>query len=65
MPNPFLLGEEDGYNIPEVRACHELPRLLTEEGYHKLYVGAELSKDMKRFFGDPYMCFYRPTHNRV
>ena len=55
-----MIGDEDGYNIPEVRECPQIADWLTEEGYQRLVAGEELDKDLQRFFGDPYMCFYRP-----
>ncbi|EDO47295.1 predicted protein [Nematostella vectensis] len=54
-------GESNGYNIPAVRACPEASRWLLAKPDE--IIGAnrrgELPGNMKRLFGDAYMCMYQ------
>ena len=54
-------GAEFGYNVPEVSLCEELTDLLSDKGFKTLIDDGvdELNPTVKRFFTDPYLCFYR------
>lgn len=57
----FKSGEQNGYNIPEIVNCPELPYWLSEEGARKLEElhDRELPELAKRLLCDAYMCMYQ------
>lgn len=59
----FVLGEQNGYNIPEVVSVPNLPLWLSEEGSKELnerYLSDKsLPEHAKRLFCDGYMCMYQ------
>ncbi|XP_014281710.1 ubiquitin carboxyl-terminal hydrolase CYLD isoform X2 [Halyomorpha halys] len=56
-------GEQNGYNIPEMVACPELPYWLSEKGAMDLQSKDErrLPEYAKRLLCDAYMCMYQST----
>lgn len=59
----FATGEQNGYNIPEMVACPELPYWLSEKGAMDLQSKDErrLPEYAKRLLCDAYMCMYQST----
>ena len=53
------LGGENGFNIPQVRACPEVGRFLSlsEEELSRVEP-ASLPEPARRLLCDAYMCFY-------
>lgn len=59
LHNPFL-GETDGYNIPEVKACPEVERYLSMPlAELAKQVPREMDGLAKRLFCDGYMYLYQ------
>lgn len=57
-----VLGEQNGYNIPEMVPCPDFPHWLSEEGANKLSKvtdDRQLPEHAKRLFCDAYMCMYQ------
>ncbi|KAL4235448.1 hypothetical protein ACF0H5_007084 [Mactra antiquata] len=56
------MGEQSGYNIPEVQECSEIPHWLSDE-YHneimKFTDDKSLPEHMRRLIGDAYICMYQ------
>nr|CAG4636884.1 EOG090X03LH [Ceriodaphnia reticulata]SVE72843.1 EOG090X03LH [Ceriodaphnia reticulata] len=54
-------GEQNGFNIPEVIACPDLPRWLSDEWDKQLLnpPGTGLPDYVRRIFSDAYMCLYQ------
>nr|CAG4645428.1 EOG090X03LH [Lynceus sp. MCZ IZ 141354] len=58
-------GEQNGYNIPEVTACHDLSHWLAEDWDKQLIQSSEGVKDFRvpddarRLFSDAYICLYQ------
>ncbi|XP_053389667.1 ubiquitin carboxyl-terminal hydrolase CYLD-like, partial [Mercenaria mercenaria] len=56
------MGEQSGYNIPEVRECSEIPRWLSDECYNDIMKYPEdktLPEHMRRLICDAYICMYQ------
>lgn len=59
-----ILGEQNGYNIPEVVPCPNLPIWLTEKGatsLNKVKDDRLLPEHAKRLLCDAYMCMYQSS----
>lgn len=57
-------GEQNGYNIPEMVSCPELPYWLSERGVQKVKKITDdraLPEYVKRLYSDAYMCMYRSS----
>ncbi|KAI5737521.1 hypothetical protein M8J76_014361 [Diaphorina citri] len=57
-------GERNGYNIPEMVPCSELPHWLSDEGSRQLNEipdDRQLPEYAKRLMCDAYMCMYQST----
>ncbi|XP_014256618.1 ubiquitin carboxyl-terminal hydrolase CYLD isoform X2 [Cimex lectularius] len=57
-------GEQNGYNIPEVVPCPDLPQWLSEKGAQALQQikdDRQLPEHAKRLLCDAYMCMYQST----
>lgn len=58
-------GEQNGYNIPEMRGISELPLWLSEEGARKLHEASPLDKDLppfaKRLLCDASLMLFQST----
>ena len=56
------MGEQSGYNIPEVQFCPDLNKWLSSE-YQKEIIKREDDKDLpeniRRLLCDAYMCMYQ------
>ncbi|CAB3374126.1 Hypothetical predicted protein [Cloeon dipterum] len=52
-------GEQNGYNIPEVSLCPDLPKWLQSEGLPLVRDERQLPERAKRLLCDAYMCFYQ------
>lgn len=56
----FFVGESDGYNIPEVRACPEVARYLDMPLTQLAHLQPRDMGDLaKRLFCDAYMYLYQ------
>lgn len=58
----LLLGEQNGYNIPEMVPCPDFPYWLSEEGGNyltELTDDRHLPEHAKRLLCDAYMCMYQ------
>ena len=57
----FGVGEENGYNIPELSPAPEVESILSEEGARRLREDPDLplSAQAKRLISDAYICFYQ------
>lgn len=56
------LGEQNGYNIPEMVPCPDFPYWLSEEGGNyltELTDDRHLPEHAKRLLCDAYMCMYQ------
>ena len=57
-----ILGEQSGYNIPEVKMCHNFTQWLSEESHNDIIQrkdDKELPEDIRRLLCDAYMCLYQ------
>ena len=56
-----MLGEQNGYNIPELSPAPEVEFILSEEGGNRLRANPNLnlSAQAKRLVSDSYICFYQ------
>ncbi|XP_039278937.1 ubiquitin carboxyl-terminal hydrolase CYLD-like [Nilaparvata lugens] len=55
-------GEQNGYNIPEMVACPNLPYWLSEKGaHHSVKDDRQLPEHEKRLLCDAYMCMYQSS----
>jgi ubiquitin thioesterase CYLD len=62
LATEHVSGEQNGYNIPEVSLCPELPHWLSEQGARGLPEvrdERQLPERAKRLLCDAYMCFYQ------
>lgn len=61
----WSLGEQGGYNIPEVQHVPELSRWLSEDNFQSILDVEDdknLPEHMRRLLCDAYMCMYQsPT----
>jgi len=58
----ILLGEQSGYNIPEVKECSEIPRWLSDECFSDIMKNPDdktLPEYMRRLICDAYICMYQ------
>lgn len=57
----FFTGETDGYNIPVVSPCPEAKEWLSKKDEDIVRASEQglLPPNMKRLFGDAYMCLYQ------
>lgn len=58
----MFTGEQNGYNIPEVVPCPDLPRWLSDRGAADLQQvtdDRQLPEHAKRLLCDAYMCMYQ------
>ncbi|KAK3086225.1 hypothetical protein FSP39_015433 [Pinctada imbricata] len=56
------MGEQSGYNIPEVKFCQDLLTWLSEESHSEIIQrkdDKELPEDIRRLLCDGYMCLYQ------
>ncbi|KAL5022293.1 hypothetical protein ScPMuIL_001448 [Solemya velum] len=56
------MGEQSGYNIPEVTFCEDLPKWLSETYQNEIMKEADdknLPEHMRRLLCDAYMCLYQ------
>ncbi|WAR12402.1 CYLD-like protein [Mya arenaria] len=56
------MGEQSGYNIPEVKECSEIPRWLSDEYYKDIMKSPDdknLPEHMRRLICDAYICMYQ------
>lgn len=58
-----ILGELNGFNIPEMVLCSELPSWLSENGVQEFSYKEDrnLPTYAKRLLCDAYMCMYQST----
>lgn len=60
-----ILGEQNGYNIPEMISVPDMPQWLSEEGARTVNETSSndklLPEHAKRLFCDAYMCMYQST----
>lgn len=66
IPSIFLcfLGEQNGYNIPEMVPCPDLPYWLSDKGAQSLMDvkdNRQLPEHAKRLLCDAYMCMYQSS----
>ncbi|RZF37403.1 hypothetical protein LSTR_LSTR011680 [Laodelphax striatellus] len=55
-------GEQNGYNIPEMVPCPNLPYWLSEKGaHHSVKDDRQLPEHEKRLLCDAYMCMYQSS----
>nr|CAD7411334.1 unnamed protein product [Timema poppensis] len=57
-----LAREQNGYNIPEMVSCPDLPSWLSDDGAHLLHEmkdDRQLPEHAKRLLCDAYMCMYQ------
>jgi ubiquitin thioesterase CYLD len=57
-----ISGEQNGYNIPEMVSCPNLPYWLSDEGarsLHEMKDDRQLPEHAKRLLCDAYMCMYQ------
>uniref|UniRef100_T1IEE5 USP domain-containing protein n=2 Tax=Rhodnius prolixus TaxID=13249 RepID=T1IEE5_RHOPR len=54
-------GEQNGYNIPEVVACPDLPHWLSDNAHLLPQMEKHLPEHAKRLLCDAYMCMYQST----
>jgi len=58
-------GEQNGYNIPEVVPCPDLPHWLSDEWDKQGLLSGEVAmtssvpEHARRLFSDAYMCLYQ------
>nr|CAG4646923.1 EOG090X03LH [Megafenestra aurita]SVE92296.1 EOG090X03LH [Megafenestra aurita] len=52
-------GEQNGFNIPEVIACPDLPLWLSDDWDKQLLSSVGLPNYVRRLFSDAYMCLYQ------
>nr|CAD7454361.1 unnamed protein product [Timema tahoe] len=55
-------GEQNGYNIPEMVSCPDLPSWLSDDGarlLHEMKDDRQLPEHAKRLLCDAYMCMYQ------
>lgn len=60
----FILGEQNGYNIPEMVPCPNLPYWLSEKGaltLSQVKDDRQLPEHAKRLLCDAYMCMYQSS----
>lgn len=58
----LFTGEQNGYNIPEVKECSFLPEMLEDENKLFQKIQSKSDKeigDLKRLLCDGYICMYR------
>lgn len=65
LTSTVSLGEQNGYNIPEMIPVPDLPLWLSEDGARQLNEKATndkmLPEHAKRLLCDAYMCMYQST----
>jgi len=57
-----ISGEQNGYNIPEMVSCPNLPYWLSDEGaklLQEMKDDRQLPEHAKRLLCDAYMCMYQ------
>ena len=62
-----MIGEQNGYNIPELTPAPEVEKILSEEGARRLRDSPNLplSPQAKRLISDAYICFYQSQEVRM
>ena len=66
--NVIFLGEQHGYNIPEVTSAPNVSNWLTEEGVKHIkncHDDKMLPDHAKRLICDGYMCFYQSPQDMM
>ena len=63
----LLSGEQNGYNIPELRPATEIEKLMSEGWAEELRSdpASPLGEQAKRLVSDAYMCFYQSPDVRM
>ena len=63
----LYLGEQNGYNIPELTAATEIEKIMSEGWAEKLRSdpALPLGDQAKRLVSDAYMCFYQSPDVRM
>lgn len=60
----FISGELNGFNIPEMVLCSDLPKWLSDENaqtFSEIKDDRNLPTYAKRLLCDAYMCMYQST----
>ena len=58
----MFLGEQHGYNVPEVRECSDITNWFSEQGHSEIMSFEEdklLPELIRRLLCDSYMCMYQ------